>query len=368
MRQEGTFTFPSNHSLPTYDSFESGSPQLSNSPYQDTDSISDQSKKIRKRRSTYKKIDDGTRAKLLEAVHQGETLKAAAKRYDINYSSAKSILHTFRKEGRIFKKSAQERNSRKRTKSSNDLEMSPIYLTKPCQEEFNSFAQGSSFQNYFANCKFETSSKYASTDEESPKVRNNAMTINTFGDFLKIDSQGRQKSETLGLNSQTSTLVLKLESQRFHSTPITKTQGIQSGNWLLNVNVHSQTQNKGQTQLPGNHTLAKQQDQKVLEPIRINYTNASLFTPEHPKTEPVSYVNSIPPKEPQSYSNGVDTMNFLNDEHHYEPSTFFDPSPAYAFQPQEDGRLFGHLNSMASYTNYKPYLPGTQEVFYEERR
>jgi hypothetical protein len=63
-------------------------------------------KKIRKKRNAYQKIDDDLRIKLLEAVQQhGETLKAAASRYGINYSSAKSILHTYRKEGRILKKS-----------------------------------------------------------------------------------------------------------------------------------------------------------------------------------------------------------------------------------------------------------------------
>jgi len=51
-------------------------------------------------------------------VKNGETLKAAAKRHRINYSSAKSILHTYRKEGRILKKSAQERTIKKKVLSS----------------------------------------------------------------------------------------------------------------------------------------------------------------------------------------------------------------------------------------------------------
>ena len=74
------------------------------------DSCSINSKKIRKKRNAYQKIDDDTRLKLLEDVQQnGETLKAAARKYNINYSSAKSILFTYRKEGRILKKSGQER-------------------------------------------------------------------------------------------------------------------------------------------------------------------------------------------------------------------------------------------------------------------
>jgi len=84
----------------------------------DDDCMNSRSKKIRKKRSAYQKIDDDIRVKLLEAVQQhGETLKSAAKRYGINYSSAKSILHTYRKEGRILKKSAQDRNMKKRVDS-----------------------------------------------------------------------------------------------------------------------------------------------------------------------------------------------------------------------------------------------------------
>jgi len=93
---------------------------------EETDSIGDGSKKIRKKRNAYQKIEDDVRLKLLEAVQKhGETLKSAAKKYKINYSSAKSILHTYRKEGRILKKSAQERNI-KRHGGAGDGEDSPL--------------------------------------------------------------------------------------------------------------------------------------------------------------------------------------------------------------------------------------------------
>jgi hypothetical protein len=85
-----------------------------NSPDSDNESMSDSSRKIRKKRNTYQKISDDIRVQLLDAVQNGETLKSAAKRHKINYSSAKSILHTYRKEGRILKKSAQERTTKKR--------------------------------------------------------------------------------------------------------------------------------------------------------------------------------------------------------------------------------------------------------------
>jgi len=90
-------------------------------PHSDSEfSDSDDPKKPRKKRSAYQKIADDVRMKLLECVKNGETLKSAAKRFKINYSSAKSILHTFRKEGRILKKSAQERTTKKKINAENE--------------------------------------------------------------------------------------------------------------------------------------------------------------------------------------------------------------------------------------------------------
>jgi len=78
------------------------------------DSISGYTKKITKKRKKYSKIEDDIRMKLLDAVeNHGETLKSAATKFGVNYSSAKSIFHTYRKEGRILKKPARERYRRK---------------------------------------------------------------------------------------------------------------------------------------------------------------------------------------------------------------------------------------------------------------
>jgi transposase len=100
----------------------------------DEDGLSESSKKIRKKRNTYQKIDDDIRVHLLEAVKNGETLKSAAKRYKINYSSAKSILHTYRKEGRILKKSAQERSTKKKTVAEDEWEQ-PAKVVKTSKKE-----------------------------------------------------------------------------------------------------------------------------------------------------------------------------------------------------------------------------------------
>jgi len=170
-------SFTANTALPSYTSVESNS-QLSSSPCHDTDSLSDKSKKIRKKRNTYQKIDDETRMKLLDAVSQGDTLKAAAKKFSVNYSSAKSILHTFRKEGRIFKKSAQERTPRKRTKtSSQDLEMSPIYLTNHHPEDYVGVPETYNPQPYFSDYK---------SSPQNNEPQRSSMTINTLGNHLKI--------------------------------------------------------------------------------------------------------------------------------------------------------------------------------------
>jgi len=112
---------------------EPASPSNNNGNISDSDSISDSSR-LRKKRNTYQKIPDDVRVNLLEAVQNGETLKAAAKRHKINYSSAKSILHTYRKEGRILKKSAQERTMKRKGEASPDYSEEPK-PTKQCKKE-----------------------------------------------------------------------------------------------------------------------------------------------------------------------------------------------------------------------------------------
>lgn len=108
------------------------SPSNHNEGISDSDSISES--RLRKKRSTYQKIPDDIRIDLLEAVQNGETLKAAAKRHKINYSSAKSILHTYRKEGRILKKSAQERTIKRKGDTVLDYEQDPKPV-KQCKKE-----------------------------------------------------------------------------------------------------------------------------------------------------------------------------------------------------------------------------------------
>jgi len=358
--------FPSLSSYPTYNTFEPASPQLSGSPYLDSDSLSDKSKKIRKRRSTYKKIDDKSRADLLNAVQEGETLKAAAKRYGINYSSAKSILHTFRKEGRIFKKSAQERNTRKRSKASPELTMSPIYPYKQCQEEYGNMPMEPAFKTCFpigSNFKYGSPSKYASTDEGSPNTGVDPIKINCFGGFLKVDQQGRQTSESLSIKSPASTYVFKLESQRNATAPPETSgngtqQGLQGRNWQLNFNVHNDNPQKRiieAPQLVNHHASFPQEIQQ--EPHQYNYTSGvPQILPNKPRKEPMNYASygqNYPPS---------------TDEQSYDVSCFLDPSPAYAFQEgSEPPRQYGNQDTFGTY-NFGAPQSEAQDVFYDDKK
>jgi len=61
-------------------------------------------------RRKYRNITDAMRKKLIEAVEtQGEKIKHAAKKFNINYSSAKSICQVFKREGRANKKAFKTR-------------------------------------------------------------------------------------------------------------------------------------------------------------------------------------------------------------------------------------------------------------------
>jgi len=108
------------------------------------------SKKISKKRTRYRRIDDDIRQKLIDAVlKDGQMLKTAAKSFQINYSSAKSIFHTYRKEGRVNKKMFRERHNkksdtRKLSFDSTDASSSESHLDSPLLEKpFNLLSQTS---------------------------------------------------------------------------------------------------------------------------------------------------------------------------------------------------------------------------------
>lgn len=53
----------------------------------------------------YQNISDEIKQKFIEEVlKRSGTIKSAAEKYDINFSTAKAILHVYRKEGRVGKK------------------------------------------------------------------------------------------------------------------------------------------------------------------------------------------------------------------------------------------------------------------------
>jgi len=157
---------------------------------EDSDCMSDSSRKIRKKRNAYQKISDDIRMKLLDAVKNGETLKSAAKRYKINYSSAKSILHTYRKEGRILKKSAQERTAKKKGGASDDIdeeeeeEDSKPLKTSKKPSTFSKMSRSS----VNTGVKADISSNKCS--EDSPHASFSTLNDN-FMSLLRVDSQSQ---------------------------------------------------------------------------------------------------------------------------------------------------------------------------------
>jgi len=77
------------------------------------------------RSKKYSKITDEQRRDFIDAVeNNGEKIIHAAKRFNINYSSAKSILNIFKSEGRSLKKLTRKRNEKDEDGSSKSLDVS----------------------------------------------------------------------------------------------------------------------------------------------------------------------------------------------------------------------------------------------------
>ena len=357
------------HSLANahYNTYESPSPKFSEgSPFAEGEPISDKSKKMRKKRNTYMKIDDDSRKKLLDAVQQGETLKAAAKRYNINYSSAKSILHTFRKEGRIHKKSAQERIARKRTKNTTEMEMSPLYRTKQYQDDEDdddSNQEPSTSNTLYHNEKF--SSSYGITDSEGPKSSFRGMTINSFGGFLRVDTQAQPKPEA---KSSTSTIVLSLDSQKKEMNP--NSQSIKGRNWQLNVNVHNPVTEKinAESQRPL-ESLKVTDKLKSFESFYMNCATSPLLIPSQHKKEENNFEDKNFFKELDAFTDMLACMDETApaEPHNLDVSCFLSTSPTYPFHKRASEGVFGGFDYFGGMDHLINFTD-SQNLFFENSK
>ncbi|CAD8047335.1 unnamed protein product [Paramecium sonneborni] len=72
----------------------------------------------------YAVIDQSKRVLLLKRILSKEaTIKEAAKEFNVNFSTAKAILQTYRKEGRIGKKKTREKQRKEKQEKENSIQV-----------------------------------------------------------------------------------------------------------------------------------------------------------------------------------------------------------------------------------------------------
>jgi len=179
----------------------------------DCDSYSDSSRRMRKKRNTYQKIPDDIRMQLLEAVQNGETLKSAAKHHKINYSSAKSILHTYRKEGRILKKSAQERTTKKRSLPNSEYEQ--VKPTKQHKKENVKVTENDyPYSEPFTNSKAKSDQLINHSEEASFRNPKKVLVENSNNKFSAPHFDGHGQNQPLTLSDHVHPIHKEDESTR----------------------------------------------------------------------------------------------------------------------------------------------------------
>jgi ribosomal protein S25 len=299
------------------------------------DGLSQKSKKIRKKRSAYQKIDDDIRVKLLEAVQQrGETLKSAAKRYGINYSSAKSILHTYRKEGRILKKSAQDRNGKRKPEDGEGSD-SGSYQSGTYQANY----QGDMQQVSLQNIKPEYSNR--GTDLSGPSSPMNKLTDN-FVNLLQINQQNLLDSE----NNQQKNF-FKVLSQpymqnysKFHPQHAAK---VDFRNNQMEISPMGQPVVSHPQYMPvfGESPMSMY---KTIDNFYINYSNSPLSTERIVKQDGSSKSTGRLSKEFDSFTDMINALQKksseeLKDEIHIPRPLRF--NTAHKFQEQIEAKING---------------------------
>jgi hypothetical protein len=181
----------------SYIPFEDNSPSGIHSTNSIESDILCKSKKIRKKRNAYGKIDDEIRLKLLEAVQRGETLKSAAKRYQVNYSSAKSIFHIYRKEGRILKKMTQEKNFEFDLPTQSELEINPHLFMNANAVRLNPPYQRPAFSHASQPLDFRPEMMFNSLQEINGHSSPINGLVDNFTELLKIGNSFKSRDDIM---------------------------------------------------------------------------------------------------------------------------------------------------------------------------
>jgi len=319
-------TSPSSPSDELMDNEKSPSGSL-NLNSKDSEDLSINSKKIRKKRTAYHKIDDEIRIKLLEAVHNGETLKSAAKRYRINYSSAKSVLHTYRKEGRIFKKSGQD---------------TPFEANNMAQNPIN-FIQGPSI-NLNQSMFYPTMQNFA---EASPNHRMIHLQpspthglVDNFMSKLKLESQHNAMEEGLRIPQQQGLFphLSKLLQNNQDKTPVSNFPRGLNASPMSNTNIPQLFQQANPIE-----------KLKYLDGFYMNYSNSPLSNCDRITADTSGssrrYLKANQPREFESFS---DMVNSLQQPHPLQPEEMYASQPprltaaqAQMLQERMEGKVMG---------------------------
>jgi len=293
---ESNNAFPDNDASPFFMKNES---QIS----EESDCLSDSSRKIRKKRNAYSKISDDIRMDLLECVKNGETLKSAAKRHKINYSSAKSILHTYRKEGRILKKSAQERTNKKKTTIPFEDEEDPKPPKLSKKQSVQSTRTVKSRTSIMNETKCETMSNQCS--EDNSPLSSVAGLNENFMSLLSMNNHAKPLEGNHTSNSQSQSL----------ST-------IESRKASIHERDHVSLRPVGDYYRKMSHNEdASKHEAKDLNSMFGNYSESNFFGngfPEYPSymnnSNEFEALNELPPWNGRKFSEDMyqDPNSFLN--------------------------------------------------------
>jgi len=333
---ESTTTSPSSPS----DGIIENEKSPSNLDSKDSEDISMNSKKIRKKRTAYHKIDDEIRIKLLEAVHNGETLKSAAKRYRINYSSAKSVLHTYRKEGRIFKKSGQD---------------TPFDPSNMQQNSIN-FIQGPSI-NLNQNMFYPMQSLDPSPNNRMIHLQPSPThgLVDNFMNKLKLESQPAHEE---GLRVPQLIPRLGLLQNAQEKTPVNNNIPFPRG-----VNVSPMSNASIPHLFQSNNPLEKL---KYLDNFYMNYSNSPLSNCERMTADTSGSSRRYLKSNPREFDSFSDMVNSLQQAHSFQSEEMYPSQPrlnaaAQMLQEQrlqqqgEDAHWTGKIENAAIDT-YKTFM------------
>jgi len=297
------------------------------------------------RAKKYSKISDEQRRDFIDAVEvNGEKIINAAKRFNINYSSAKSILNVYKNEGRSIKKLTRNRGAKESDGTDQDSKVGTEVKKhdnsqnngeqpKPLAVTFDAATQTqpqeeSQGDNYLLALRDRLiASKTDKRENPYTNSVNHDFTRHSgsLSDYtqLQMANTGYDNTFNIQMEGSRSQAPENKQVQFISASPYSSGQGSSPGQYLSTGNSQSQSyqQQQGSQQISENRGIYSQNQQPSGSNILLNQQQQNYVTQQDHKTQAQQYLIAQNNLDQQRLQSAAGSQNQLINLGFSQPGT-----------------------------------------------